>query len=310
MAWRFFSGSTSPASAARNRSSACSTAKTPAASDSKTANECRLALAHQSCIDIQPPDPLRTQRPQAQRESDRRIHTARDEEEHIPAARHAPDLFLDPFGLIARVPVLFAARDVEQKIGQKLPSALGMHDFRVELHTVKPAFTVSDGGHRAGLGLPVQFEACRHRGHRVAMAHPDLLPTRDAPEQRRIAHSFEPGQAVFAVVARPYFPAQMERQQLLPVADPQHRRAEREDLRVNLRTALFIDARRTPGYDDRPHTAQGGGGRVARPDLGIHAEFADLSRDQVAILAAGVEHDNLGRRPGFRCQSRLDLLSN
>ena len=67
--------------------------------------------------------------------------------------------------------------------------------------------------------------------------------------------------------------------------------------RVQPRRALRVDGRRAAGEDQplRPAPAHLVGADVVRQQLGEHAELAHAARDQLAVLAAVVEHDDLVR---------------
>ena len=114
-------------------------------------------------------------------------------------------------------------------------------------------------------------------------------------------------------VARPYSPlialadlaAQQVRHELLAVADAEHRHAEREDGGIH-RGAARGRRRWTgsAGDDDALGSGEFGGRRLAGADLGIDAEVADLAGDQMAILAPGVEDDDLS------CRVQLPMVAS
>ena len=115
-------------------------------------DELRLALAHQSRVHIESADTLFAQRPQAERESDRRIDSAGNEEEDLAARRHPPDLVLDPQRLLLRVPVLLTAGDFKEEVRQNLTATLGMHHLGMKLHAVKPSRRIANRCNGARFG--------------------------------------------------------------------------------------------------------------------------------------------------------------
>ena len=89
--------------------------------------------------------------------------------------------------------------------------------------------------------------------------------------------------------------AELERDQLHAVADAQHRDAELEQLGLEPRRAVGVHRRRAAGEDQAL--------RLAPPDLlradvvgqqlGEHAALAHAARDQLRVLPAVVEDDDL-----------------
>ena len=107
-------------------------------------------------------------------------------------------------------------------------------------------------------------------------------------------------------------PAEVARHQLHAVADAERRDPELEDPRVDLRRAVRIHRRRPAGEDERGRVAPRdlGGGQPMPHELGVHPRFAHAARDQLAVLAAEVDHEHRtllrGRlRGGETCDSAI-----
>ena len=145
------------------------------------------------------------------------------------------------------------------------------------------------------LGGRGDAEAGGHLGHAVAVAHPAGLLARHLAEQqaallepyRRLAVLADPGVADGA--------AERGGHRLHAVADAQHRHAELEQLRVDVRCARLVDRGGAAGQDDSRRLARGhlGGRHVMRDDLGVHAALAHAPRDQLRVLRPHV-HDQHG----------------
>src|SRR5262249_21414528 len=100
----------------------------------------------------------------------------------------------------------------------------------------------------------------------------------------------EGGETVLAPIAGGDFAAEQVRHQLLAVADAEHRYAEREDRGIDGRALGVVDAARTAGDNDAAHAGELGRRCFTGAHLGVVAELAG---DQMTILAARVEYDDL-----------------
>ena len=108
------------------------------------------------------------------------------------------------------------------------------------------------------LGRRGDAEAGGHLGHAVAVAHPAALLARQLAEQQAalprartgvLPNSPMPGVADLA--------AEGARHRLHAVADAEHRHAELEQLRVDVRRARLVDRGRAAGEDDPARLARG-----------------------------------------------------
>src|SRR6185436_7780806 len=90
-------------------------------------------------------------------------------------------------------------------------------------------------------------------------------------------------------------------QPLHPVAEAQHRHAQRHGILRWPGRIRLVDALRTAGKDDarRVPSPDLFGGGVRRKDDGEHASVPNPSRDQLCVLAAEIEDDDRPR-PGLR----------
>ena len=129
----------------------------------------------------------------------------------------------------------------------------------------------------------------------VAMRHPARLlvgqpgeqPTRLADREVRAAELAD----LRALDLRP----EPERDELHPVADAQHRNAELEQLLVQPRRARRVH-RGGPAGEDQPlrlALADLLGADVVRQQLAEDAQLAHAARDELRVLPAVVEHDDL-----------------
>ncbi len=101
--------------------------------------------------------------------------------------------------------------------------------------------------------------------------------------------------------------AELARDQLHPVADAQHRDAELEQRRVEVRRALGVHGRGAAGQDQSLRLALRHGlhAGVMRQQLGEDAQLAHAPRDQLRVLPAVVEDDDfLGRHARLRAHRR------
>ena len=103
--------------------------------------------------------------------------------------------------------------------------------------------------------------------------------------------------AVFALLARLDLAAQVLGQQLQAVADAEHGDAELEDRGVGQRRGLRIHARRAAREDDALGLERRDfrGGRVVAQDDRIDVALADAPRNDLRVLRAEVQDDDLLR---------------
>ncbi len=212
-----------------------------------------------------------------------------------------PDLGADRGDLLLDdrrgAPAALAAADVLQERRQDLLPVGRVDDLGVELDAVDPPLDVLE--RRDGrLGRRRQRRVARRRlVHRVAVRHPARLLRRRAGQQPAGLADGQPRAAELADLGALDAPAERQHDRLHAVADAQHRDPELEQLRVQPRRARRVHGRRAAREDQalRPALAHLVDAHVVRQQLGEHPELAHPPGDQLRVLAAVVEHDDLVR---------------
>ncbi len=268
-----------------------------------------LVLAQQAVVDEHARE-LVADRLVDEERRDRRVDAAREPADHLLGAdlrADALDLVLDhrrgrPRG---RGP----GDVVEERLEHSLP--LGrVHDLRVELHAVEPVLRVLERRDRRGVGRRGHACSGRRGRDRVAVAHPHELLPRQVVEQGPGLVERDLRLAELRHVVRLHRAAEFESHELHPVADAERGDAELEDLRVGMGRALRVDGGGSAGEHerDRVERAQLLGREAVRHELRVDARLAHAARDQLAVLAAEVQHEHrpLLRR-SLRRRERDDL---
>ena len=134
----------------------------------------------------------------------------------------------------------------------------------------------------------------------VAVAHPHIqqvgaIVVRQTGKQCIRADHLDLGMAKFALVSRFGGTAELGRHGLHAVADAQHRQAAVEHFGRGGRATGLGGAFRATGQDDALGTEGGDLGRVVvpGPDLAVHTELADAAGNQLGVLRAEVEDEEL-----------------
>ena len=99
----------------------------------------------------------------------------------------------------------------------------------------------------------------------------------------------ELSEAIFAAVALFNLPSQEVSDQLLPVANSQHCRANAQQPGIDGGAASIVDARWAARDDNALPSCKFGGWSFTRSYFRVDAEIADFSGDQVAVLSTSVE---------------------
>ena len=136
------------------------------------------------------------------------------------------------------------------------------------------------------------------------MAGPDLQRARQAVEQPSGLADRHIGMAELAVRRPRQRAAQDLRHELHAVADAEHRHAQLEQRVVAVRRAGLVDAHRPAREDDAGRLPAGdlGGRRAEREDLGVDVQLAEPPRDELGVLRSEVEdQDDLMRHGGGGC---------
>ena len=254
-----------------------------------------LALAQQAVVDEDAGE-LLADRPVHERGGGGRVDPAGEPADHAAVA----DLGADPLDLLVdhrgRRPLLLAARDLAQEPLQDRLAVRGMDHLGMELDAVEPALGVLAGGDRRARAGGEGAEPRRRLVDAVAMAHPALLRLWEARHQpTALVEQRELGPAELAALRALDPTAEGLDHDLHPVTDAEHRDVELEQLGAQRRGPGLVDRGRAAGEDEGPGIAQldpldvG----VVREQLGEDPALTEPARDQLRVLAAEVEHEDL-----------------
>ena len=169
-----------------------------------------------------------------------------------------------------------------------------MHDFRVELDAVQPAFDVAH--RRVGRvgGRRQRGETLRRLLDAVAVRHPDVEQVGQVVQQRIGGGGADLRRAVLARLGRRDLAAERVGQRLHAVADAEHRLAHRQNVGRQLRRVRLVDAVRPAGQHVAlrlvPVDVVDSG--VEWEDLGVHPLLADAPGDELRVLRAEVENSD------------------
>lgn len=196
----------------------------------------------------------------------------------------------------AHGPVLPAAADAVDEVGDHFAPARGVHDLRMELDAEKPPMRMLDGRVVGVVGGADDDEVLRDACEFVAVRVPDLERRGQALEERaRAVGDGERALAVFALLAFLDLPAEELREELHAVTDAEHGHAELEDAAVGQRRVSGIHAGRAAAEDQaaRFHRGDPRGGGVVADDGGIHVALTDAARDDLRVLGPEIQDDDL-----------------
>ena len=188
-----------------------------------------------------------------------------------------------------------AAADLLEERGQHLLPVGRVDDLGVELDPVQAALDVLQRGDRRLRRARQRGEARRRLVDRVAVRHPARLLRRRAGQQppglgdRQLRAPELPHLGALDLAA------ELQHQRLHAVTDAQHRDPELEQLRLQPRRALGVHRGGPAGEDQplRPAPPHLLDADVVRQQLREHAALAHAARDQLRVLPAVVEHDDL-----------------
>ncbi len=245
---------------------------------------------------------LITDRPVQQRRHHRRVHSAREAEQHLrrsDLSANAIDCVVDD---VADAPQSVAPGYFADEALENSRALQSVSHFRMELHAVEAALLVAHRRKRNGIRGRRGNESLGELGDAVAMAHPHIehrapavvTPILDQVEQAgRIGDS---DLCVTELALRGWrdATAQLLRHGLHAVADAQHRNAERESRLGRLRRICIGDGLGTAGKNDsaRFERADLLVRDVPRIDLAIHAQLAHATRDELRVLGPEVENQD------------------
>ena len=146
----------------------------------------------------------------------------------------------------------------------------------------------------------------------VPVAHPALLLGLHALEEEPWVGHAERGLAELGGAGAGDGAAQLPRQVLHAVADAEDGDAELEELWVDPRRIVDVDAHGTAGEDDAPGAPGDdvGDRRVVRDQLRVDVQLAHAAGDELPILRAEVQHEHRVEAGGLgarrhACAARL-----
>ena len=226
---------------------------------------------------------------------DRAVHAARKRAKHLLLPylfTESGDRFLHK-GIHGPVPRR-AAHVIEER-PQHLVALGGVLHFEMELHGIEISRAVLHRGNRAGFTVSGRNKSLRQSGNIIGVAHPDNGIFRYAGKKRGLSVSGNSGLAVFPDGRRLHLAAQKVRHELRAVADAQHGHAQRKDLRRIFRGCFLIDAVGAAGENnaDIPLIPNGFNGSGEGLYLGIYAQIAHSSGDELVVLPSEIKHQYL-----------------
>src|SRR5690606_36744122 len=141
---------------------------------------------------------------------------------------YAGDLILDD---VARRPQGTAGADLDHETAQQGLALARVGDLGMELHAIPAPGLIGHGRHRDAVGARGDDEPWRRRLHVVAMTHPHIEARRhagvivEALQQGIRLHDLDFGAAELARIGRRRGAAELARQRLHAIADPEYRHA-------------------------------------------------------------------------------------
>ncbi len=186
------------------------------------------------------------------------------------------------------------AAHVVQEVLENLLTARGVRHLRMKLHAAETPLRVLHGGDgrlRRGGG---DRESGRSLDDRVAVAHPHVLALRKPGEEPGSADDVERSLAVLGDVVARDAATQLMGDELVSVADSEHRDSRRQDPGVDAVGALCIHGSRTTGQHDarRAPPLDLAGGDVARNDLRVDVCLAYPPGDELRVLRTEIDDEH------------------
>ena len=117
-----------------------------------------------------------------------------------------------------------------------------MHDFRMKLEAVDALLRVPHRGYFAIIGFAENLESRRHADDVIAVAHPDLVPPGHAVKEPTVSAHPQRRAAKLLGLAAIHGTPEVLGDDLVPVANPEHRLAEREQTGVRFRPTRVENA--------------------------------------------------------------------
>jgi len=224
------------------------------------------------------------------------IHAAAQAEDHLFPAHLFADVVHRLVDVIEHRPVLAAAADVMDKIGDDLAAPWRVRHLGMKLQAEDFPGAVFQHGVLGILRDRDGLEAVWNFRQLIAVGIPDLEGFGQVREERAktVLHLQRP-LAVFALETLLDLAAEIMGDQLQPVTNAEDRHAEVEYFLVRQRRVRGIDARRPAGKNDPPRLQRDNfrGRRVVTEDDGINVAFADAARDDLRVLGTKIQNDYL-----------------
>ncbi len=238
-----------------------------------------------------------------QRGRDRRVDAAGKTKHDLVLADLRPDALDRLADVVGHVPVRTRTADFAYEALQDRPTLLRVRHLGMELNAVELARLVRHPRDRARGVAGDRLEPGRQPDDFVAVTHPDVEqpmpfavePVLDAFEQPRVAPRANLGVAELAHRRALDRPAELRGHRLHAVADPKHRHAKIPDHPGRPRCGRVVDRGRAAGQDDaaRLELADEAVGDVVRVQLAVHVRLAHAPRDQLGVLRAEIEDQDL-----------------
>ncbi len=232
--------------------------------------------------------------------NDRRINAARQTQQHMVVAHllaYSGDLVVDD---VRGGPQCLTAADLGDEALEQGIALLGMCHFRVELNAVPALGFVRHRGDRNAIGGCRDGEPRRRLGDVIAVAHPHIerLVRRviaEACEQAIRRNDIDTRVTELARIGSFRGAAQLRGQRLHAVANAEDGQARIEHFLRRLWRAMQRGGLWATGKDDALRTERGnlGGIVVPGPDFAVDPDLADTPRNQLGVLRAEVEDEDL-----------------
>ena len=190
-----------------------------------------------------------------------------------------------------------AAANLGYEIGQKLRAIGCVHHFRVELHAIKPALFVRNGGIGRAFRCGDGEETFGDFNNPVAVAHPHLMPLALGPhaiKKGAVGLDVEESPAKFAVIGRLNLASQHIAHGLFTITDAENRNAALENSRIGRGGSSLMHAGWAAGKDDafQVWPIQRLGNRLKRNNFRVNPRFAHAARDELGYLRAKINNED------------------
>ena len=255
----------------------------------------RLAFPHEPGVDVHEVHAPGVQACKQERGHHARIHSARNEENHVPLSDLILQSLLLPREKHFDAPFRASLADVHREGLEDLLAMLAVARLGVELHAPHATGLIDKGRGKPVLRLPDDAETRGSFRDRVPVTHPrhEGVPG-NAREELRLFLQQYAGPAVLLAAEGGHGPAVIRAHALEAIADPQHGEAFFIDALVRARGAFLIHGERGTREDDAADVAEidAGERRVTGHDPAEYAELPNPASDELRALASKVENQD------------------